>query len=77
MNRVRGWERASNYPHGAFVLHTQDKELVKTMKRRKGLSGMMVYSTNGEDVAWDLIFLKKAGKKYNDRLKNRLLNQCE
>jgi hypothetical protein len=47
------------------------------MRRRKGLSGMMVYSKNGGDVAWDLIFPKKADKKYNYRLKNGLLAQCE
>lgn len=77
MNEVREWQKASNYPYGALVLHTEDEELVKTMSRRKGLSGMMVYSKNGKDVAWDLIFPKKAGKKYNYRLKNRLLAQCD
>jgi len=38
---------------------------------------MMVYSRNGKDAARDLIFRYKADKKYNYRLKNRLLAQCE
>lgn len=77
MNELREWGKAYNYPHGAFVLHTEDKALVKTMSKRKGLSGTMVYLDNGKVVAWDLIFPKKAGNKYNRRLKGRLLAQCE
>jgi len=77
VNELREWSKADNYPHGALVLYTEDKAVVKTMSKRKGLSGKMIYSKDGKDIAWDLIFPKKAGKKYNRRLKGRLLAQCE
>ena len=77
MNQLREWGKAYNYPYGAFVLYTEDKAVVKTMSKRKGLSGKMIYSKDGKDVAWDLIFPKKARKTYNRRLKKRLLAQCE
>ena len=77
MNQLREWGKAHNYPHGAFVLYTEDRTLARTMSKRKGLSGKMIYSKDGKDVAWDLIFPKKAGNKYNRRLKGRLLAHCE
>lgn len=77
MNQLREWRKAYNYPYGAFVLYTEDKAVVKTMSKRKGLSGTMEYLENGKVVAWDLIFPRKAGKKYNRRLKKRLLAHCE
>lgn len=77
MNQLREWGKAYNYPYGVFVLYAEDKALVKTMRKHKGLSGSMIYSKDGKVVAWDLIFPKKAGNKYNRRLKGRLLAQCE
>jgi len=55
----------------------EDRTLARTMSKRKGLSGKMIYSKDGKVVAWDLIFPKKARKTYNRRLKKRLLAQCE
>ena len=77
MNQLREWGKAYNYPHGAFVLYSEDRTLARTMSKRKGLSGTIFYSHNGKIVAWDLIFPKKAGNKYNRRLRGRLLAQCE
>jgi len=77
VSELREWGKAYNYPYGAFVLHTEDRTLAKSMSKRKGLSGKMIYSKDGKDVAWDLIFPKKAGKKYNRGLKKRLLAHCE
>lgn len=74
MNQLREWGKAYNYPYGAFVLHTEDRTLARTMSKRKSLSGKTIYS---KDVAWDLIFPKKAGNKYNRRLKKKLLAQCQ
>jgi len=77
VNQLREWGKAYNYPHGALVLHTEDRTLARTMSKRKGRSGTMEYLENGKVVAWNLIFPKKAGNKYNRRLKRRLLAQCE
>ena len=77
MSKLREWEKADNYPYGAFVLYTEDKKLARTMSKPKGLSGTMEYLNNGKMVAWDLIFPKKADRKYNRRLKKRLLALCE
>jgi len=77
VNQLREWGKAYNYPHGAFVLYTEDRTLARTMSKRKSLSGTMEYLENGKVVAWDLIFPKKARKTYNRRLKKRLLAQCE
>ena len=77
MNELREWGKAYNYPHGALVLYTEDRTLLRTMSKRKSLSGTMEYLNNDKMVAWDLIFPKKADRKYNRRLKKRLLALCE
>ena len=69
--------RLATTPTVFLVLHTEDRTLARTMSKRKSLSGTMEYLENGKVVAWDLIFPKKAGNKYNRRLKRRLLAQCE
>ncbi len=66
-----------NCPHGALVFNSLDKRAAKTMNASSCLADAMAYLRNGTDWGWDLILPKKADKKWNYRLRNRRLTQCE
>jgi len=74
---MRQWKKAANYPNGAYVLYTEDKQIMMGLQRWVGLSGVQTYSEDGRQVGWDLIFPRPEMKRADINLKKRLLARCE
>ena len=73
---VRKWSKAINYPYGAYVLYTEDKDLKEIAKHWGDLGGTQTYYEGNKVTGWDLIFPRPEIEKLDRSLKRRLL-ACE
>jgi len=75
---LRTWSKAINYPYGAYVLYTEDKEIKDIAMRWNDLRGTQTYyQSDGKMIGWDLIFPRPKARKLDMSLKRRLLGCCE
>ena len=78
---VRTWSKTTTYPHGAYVLYTEDREMRDIAKRWKDFGGIQIYYKTGgkgaKEMGWDLIFPRPGIRKHDESLKKRLLACCE
>lgn len=74
---LRTWSKATNYPHGAYILYTEDKEMKDIALRWNDLRGTQTYyQGDGKMIGWDLIFPRPKTRKLDMSLKKRLLGCC-
>jgi len=77
---VRTWSKTTNYPLGAYVLYTEDKEMKDIAMRWSDFGGIQTYyktdKKGAKEVGWDLIFPRPGIRKYDENLKRKLL-ACE
>lgn len=78
---IRKWSRATNYPCGAYVLYTEDKEMKDIALRWSDLGGTQTYfrsdGKGAKEVGWDLIFPRPKTRKLDEILRRKLLACCE
>ena len=79
--KIRKWSKAINYPYGAYILYTKNKEMKDIAMRWSDFSGIQTYyKTDGKgakEMGWDLIFPRPGIRKRDKSLKRRLLACCE
>ena len=73
---VRTWSKTTNYPLGAYVLYTEDKEMKDIAMRWSDFGGIQIYYKGNKAAGWDLIFPRPGIRKRDESLKRRLL-ACE
>jgi hypothetical protein len=78
---IRKWSKATNYPYGAYVFYTEDKEMKDIAMRWNDLGGIQTYlrsdGKGAKEMGWDLIFPRPKARKFDESLRRKLSACCE